>query len=106
MSLYDHVSALEQVTNRALGVKSQLDSCLDGLLGSLPKDSPDSAGRPVRSGVNGELQDRIEGLLQIVGQLETLASMLGDQCIDNRKGRGEFASMSTQAPPIPSRIGY
>lgn len=84
MSLHSHISALDEVANRARGVRGQLNSCLEGLIGPMPQDPAGRAEAPVRSGINGELQDRIEGLFNLMGQLEALTAMIADQCVDTR----------------------
>lgn len=90
MALCDHVSALDELTTRLMNLRSALDSSIEGLLGPTPKEASDGSARPARSGINGELQDRIEGLLHLTNMLESQAAMIGDLCIDHRKGRGSL----------------
>lgn len=89
MSLYQHFSPLDEVLSRMRSLRNSLSNSLEGLIGPMPQEATGRGEPSLSSGsFNGELQLRVESLLTLTAQCESLAGMLADECVNTKLNSG------------------
>ena len=91
MSLHNHIQALAEINSSARNVKSQLTGSLEALIGPTPQNVKERDAAPAAPYLNAQFGDQIERLMTVINEIDSLASMIADECHD--RSIGKTASM-------------